>query len=149
MEKKTYGMDYTRAEIEWHGELAEVARHIETWGYLMPTDQKLQMDQCLYVVFAHLMDFISWDDTYHYLEKMPPIQEDIYDVEGHYGYWLSFLRLTCPSQQEFVAEGLKDHYICDLLINSHGYRAPITPFPYFSNIILAVLKDYEYDLFDD
>ena len=134
-------MDYTKAEIKWHQELAEVARHIETWGYLMPKDQKLQMDQCLYVVFGHVLGYISWEDAYDYFENMPPMQADIYYFKGHFAYWFDFLKLRSHRAQ--IVKGIMKNYKERPDCLRYQDRLALVPYHYFNEIVHDVLNDYE------
>lgn len=132
-------IQYTAVEIEWHEELSEVARHIETWGYWIPKDQKLQMDQCLYVVFAYLLRFIDFKDACEYLDNMPPLQADIYDWKSRVGYWFDFLRLKSPRQRGDIADGI---LMNAELENDLGYCMALVPYRYFNEIVHQVLEDY-------
>lgn len=136
---------YTDAEIKWHKELAEVARHIETWGYFMPKDQKLQMDQCVYVVFGYMLNFIPHQDAYNYMENMPPIQEDIYHWDtpiNPWGYWWNFVRLNrflSIHERRIIANGILKNAKLEL---ERGYHVDLIPYHYFDVIVHEVLKDY-------
>lgn len=139
---------YTDAEMKWHKDLVEVAHHIEKWGYLMPKDQKLQMDQCLYVVFGHVLGYIPWDDACNYFKNMPPMQADIYYLKGHFWYWLDFLKLRyySPLDRAQIVKGIMKNYKKeqeepDCL--RYKDRLALVPYNYFNEIVHDVLNDYE------
>jgi hypothetical protein len=135
---------YTDVEIKWHEELAEVARHIETWGFFMPKDQKLQMDQCMYVVFGYMLNFIPSHDACYYMESMPPIQADIYQWDtpiNPFAYWWNFVRLNrfAKREQRIIANGILANAKLEL---KRGYHVDLIPYHYFDEIVHEVLRDY-------